>query len=146
MHDPAVVRPHRPWAVSFGVGQVFAGCILAGGVFTALIFLWLALLVPDDVFASFDPPVTVAEMTLYLGGLGGVLLLVVGPTLAFVVGWLLRRVANQSVHVIAFAVAGALVGIMVGSFFGPDLASALGATMGASAGLSRMIMSRWARA
>lgn len=145
MLDAQPVTPRVPWKVSFGVGQVFAGCVLAGAVFMALIFLWLSFVVPADVLASFDPPTTAARLTLYFGGVGGVLFLVVGPTVAFGVGWLLRRVENQSLHVLAFAGAGAVLGFVVGLPLGADLASALGPTIGASAALSRMIMSRWAR-
>ena len=145
MLDGKPVTPRTPWKVSFGIGQVFAGCVLAGVIFTALIFLWLSFVVPDDVITSFDPPTTVARLTLYFGAVGGVLFLVVGPEVALVLGWLLRRVENQSLHVLAFAGAGAVLGFVVGLPFGADLSSALGPTFGASAALSRMIMSRWAR-
>src|SRR5665648_1217466 len=68
MHDPAVVNPRQPWAVSFGVGQVFIGCLVACAIFMALIFIWLVALVPPEVLATTDPPTTVGQMTLALGG------------------------------------------------------------------------------
>jgi len=145
MHDPAVVNPRQPWAVSFGVGQVFIGCLVAGAIFMLLIFIWLVALVPPEVLATTDPPTTVGQLTLALGGGGALLFVLVGPTVALGLGWLLRATANQSVHVLVFAVTGALVGALVGWRFGPDLASALGSSMGAATGLTRMIMSRYAR-
>src|SRR5665648_1011145 len=94
--------------------------------------------------ASVIWPTVVGQMTLALGG-GALLFVLVGPTVAFGLGWLLRGTANQSVHVLVFAVTGALIGALVGSRFGPDFASALGSSMGASTGLTRMIMSRYGR-
>jgi hypothetical protein len=144
MLDAQPVTPREPWKVSFSLGQVFAGCVLTGAIFMALIFLWLSFVVPAEVIESFDPPTTAARLALSFGGVGGVLFLVVGPSVAFGVGWLLRRVENQSLHVLAFAGAGAVVGFVIGLPLGADLAGALGPTIGASAALSRMIMSRWA--
>jgi hypothetical protein len=145
--DPALrpppPEPRPPWAITFRPGKVFVGCILAGAIFMGLVFAWVLLLVPDEVLTEADPPTTAGRLAMALGGMGGVFFVVVGPTVAFLLGWLLRRSTIHSVHVLAFATTGALLGALVGAVFGPDMASALGATMGVSAGLSRAIMSRF---
>jgi hypothetical protein len=149
VNDPTLLQPPReprePWAVTFSPAMVFAGCILAGAVFMGLAFAWVYLLVPDDALAEMDPPTTAGQLAMMFGGMGGIFFLVVGPTVAFLLGWLLRRSTNQSTHVVAFATTGAVLGGLVGAAFGLDLASALGATIGVSTGLSRAIMSRFAK-
>lgn len=145
MHDPAVVRPREPWAVSFGVGAVFAGCLVSAVVFMALTFLMLSL-APEETVETADLGGTIPRLTLLIGGLAGVFFLVVGPTVAFGVGWLLRRVRNQSAHVLAFAAAGAVVGGLVGAAIaGAGGANILAAMVGTSAAVGRLALSRFAR-
>lgn len=144
MHDPDIVRPREPWAVGFSVGAVFAGCLIAGFVFMVLTYAMLST-VPADVLETAGVDTNVARLTLMVGGIAGVLFLIVGPTVAFGLGWLLRNQRNQSVHVLVFAIAGAAVGALSGFWGGPEMGSMVAAMTGTSAGVSRMIMSRWAR-
>lgn len=144
LHDPAVVSPREPWKVTFTVGQVFIGCLLSAVFFMGLIYLYLAFAVPDEVYAGIGSGANAAQLTLNFGGFAGVIFLILGPTFAFGLGRLLRKEADQSKHVLAFAGTGAAVGFGLGMFFGWDLAFVLGPTMGTAVGLSRMIMSRFA--
>lgn len=144
-HDPNVANPREPWKVSFGVGTVFLGCLLAGALFTAFVALWMWIVVPKEVLESVDPPLSVIELALFLGASATVMLMVVGPLFALLLGRVLRNVENHGLHVAVFAVAGALLGAGVGGLLGPDMMLILGPTMGAATGLARAIVSRFAR-
>ena len=74
----------------------------------------------------------------------GAFFLLLGPAVALLVGWMLRREGNQSVHVLAFTVTGAALGVLVGIPSGVEASMLLGPMIGASAGAARMIMSRFA--
>lgn len=144
-HDPNVTSPREPWKVSFGVATVFLGCLLTGALFTVLVGLWMWIVVPSEVLESTDPPLSVVELSLFLGVTATVLLMAVGPLLALLIGWSLRNVENHGLHVVAFAAVGALLGGAVGGLLGPDMMLILGPTLGAAAGTARAIVSRLAR-
>ena len=141
----ATRRPREEWAVAFGVGGVFAGCLVAGVVFMAASFAILSLAPLEEVGGD-RLPGTTGRLALLIGGFAAIGFLLVGPTVSFVVGWLLRRVRDQSLHVLAFALAGALVGAVVGAVAGgPEVANVLAAMVGASAAIGRLAVSPFAR-
>ena len=143
MEDPAVTRPREPWAVSFGPGAVLSGCLVTATVFMGLTFLILSV-APAEVVD--DLPGTAGRLSMLIGGLAGLAFLVVGPTIAFALGWLLRRVRNQSTHVVVFAVAGAVVGAVLGwSAGGPEVANILAGMVGVSAAAGRIAVAPFAR-
>ena len=142
MEDPAVTRPRQPWAISFGPGAVFAGCLITAVVFMALTFVILVL-APEEATADLG---STPRLAMLIGGLAALAFLVIGPTLAFAVGWLLRTVHNQSTHVLVFAVAGAVVGGLLGwSAGGPEVANILAGMVGVSAAVGRLAVSPYAR-
>ena len=137
--------PRREWAVSFGVMAVFAGCVVTATVFTALIFVALLAASAEELSAA-GIESSPGRLALLVGGFAALAILVVGPSVAFGVGWLLRSVRNQSLHVVAFALAGAVVGGLVGYWGGgPVMANVLAAMLGASAGIGRLALAPFAR-
>lgn len=143
--DPDVTEPRKEWAVTFGVGAVFAGCLVAAVVFMVLTFA-LLLTAPDGALPVDVPSGSTFRVALLIGGLVAIVLLVVGPSAAYAVGWMMRSVRNQSLHVIAFAVAGVVVGAVFGlRIGGPAAANLLAAMLGASAATGRAVLSPFAR-
>lgn len=145
MEDPRITRPREPWAVSFGVLGVLAGCLVTALVFMALVWGVLSAAPQGDLDAA-GIEASPTRLALLIGGFAAIVVLVVGPTLAFALGWLLRRVRTQAVHVIAFAALGAVLGA-VGGFVvgGPQFANVLGAMLGVSAAAGRAALAPFAR-
>ncbi|WP_182112622.1 MULTISPECIES: hypothetical protein [unclassified Actinotalea] len=145
MEDPRITRPKEPWAVSFGVLGVFAGCVVTALVFMGLVYTVLSAAPAGELDAA-GIEATPARLALLIGGFAALAILVVGPTLAFGIGWLLRRVRSQSLHVLAFGALGIVVGA-VGGFLvgGPSFANILAAMLGASAALGRAALAPFAR-
>ncbi|MBX9245141.1 hypothetical protein ICW40_10020 [Actinotalea ferrariae] len=145
MDDPRITRPREPWAVSFGLLAVVAGCLVAALVFMALVWTVLSA-APDAELAAAGIDATPGRLAFLMGGFAAIGFLVVGPTLAFAVGWLLRRVRNQSLHVLAFAALGAVVGAAGGFVIGgPQFANVLGAMVGVSVAAGRAALAPFAR-
>lgn len=143
--DPQVTRPRQEWAVSFGVGAVFAGCLVAAVVFMVLT-LALMLTAPEGALPIDVPDGSTFRVALLIGGLVAIVLLAVGPSAAYAVAWMLRNVRSQAVHVIAFAVAGVVVGAVLGlRIGGPGAANLLAAMLGVSAAGGRAAVTPFAR-
>lgn len=136
------VPGREPWAITFGVFQTYAACVVAAALFSAFLWLWLRWVVPDGVLESEG---SAARISLVFGTAATVLLVLLGPPVAWVVGNLLRRSASTAVHVIAFTFAGSVVGGLLGAVLGPDVAVTLAATLGAATGLTRLAFAPYGR-
>lgn len=145
MEDPEIVRSRPAWAVSFSVGTVFLGCLVAAAVFFGLLWVMVSGVPPEDLRAAgieWSPQ----QVAMSMGGFAALGFIAIGPTVAFGVGWLLRNVRSTQLHVIAFAVTGALVGAIAGFFVGgPAIANLLAAPVGVAAALGRLAVTPFAR-
>lgn len=131
----------RPvWTVRFSPWMTFWGCSLAG-VLTAVVFTLSLLTGPG--FDALNDPGSVLSGVILIFGLLFITFLVIGPTLAWGLGFALRTQTNQHIHVLAFAVLGLVVGTMLGGFFG--VSGILGPAAGVGTGLARWIMSPYAK-
>lgn len=146
MEDPRLLRePKEPWAVRFGVGAVLAGCLVAATVFMALVFVQVGG-IPADALEEAGLRYTPRQLSMMIGGFAAIGFLLLGPTIALGVGWLLRKVRTTSVHVLAFAVAGAVVGALVGYLVGGALlASLIAAPVGIASAVGRLAVSPYAK-
>lgn len=136
-------RDVPPWAISFSTPVTLAGCGLTAVLFAALLYLWLAFVVPDGVLASDDSP---GQITAVVGVMAGALLILLGPFAALGLGRLLRSSGSTAVHVIAFTLAGSVVGALAGAALGgPEVALTMLASLGLATGLSRLAVSPFAR-
>lgn len=127
----------EPWAIGFGTLATYVGCLLAAGLFAGLLWLWLRFVVPAETFTQAG---TRERIVVVFGVVAALLLVLLGPLVAWVVARALRRVRSTAVHVIAFTFTGSVVGGLLGSAFGPDVAASLVVTVGLAAGLARLLM------
>ena len=146
MEDPQVMRPPRePWVVRFSVGTVFVGCVVAATVFMGLVFVQVGG-IPEEALEEAGLRYTPRQLAMMIGGFAAIGFLLLGPTVALGVGWLLRKVRTTSVHVLAFAVAGAVVGAGAGLLLGgPSFASLLAAPVGIAAAAGRLAVNPYAK-
>jgi uncharacterized membrane protein YjgN (DUF898 family) len=93
--------------------------------------------VPAETFTQAG---TRERIVVVFGVVAALLLVLLGPLVAWVVARALRRVRSTAVHVIAFTFTGSVVGGLLGSAFGPDVAASLVVTVGLAAGLARLLM------
>jgi len=145
---PDATSPHgRPkrFAYTFSATAIFLGCVATAFVFMALVFF----LVATDPSAGLDllgSEESAARIALSTGGLALVVTLVVGPTLAFGVSYLLRREQQVSRHLIAFGAVGLLIGFGLGlAMGGPALAMTMAPMYGVSAAAGRVAIQPLAR-
>ena len=132
------IRP--TWTVRFTPWMTFLGSALAG-IITAVVF-FLTLITGPGLDALNEPQL-VFKGAVLLFGLIFLVFVILGPTLAWGLGFALRSITNQSIHVIAFAILGLIVGSMLGGFIG--MGGALAPAAGIGAGLARWIMSPFAK-
>lgn len=132
----------EPWAITFSTLRTYLGCALAAVLFTGLLWAWLELVVPDY---ALEPEDSLGRITIVFGTAAAILLLLVGPLLAWLVGIALRRSGSTAVHVIAFTFAGSVMGGLAGLRLGPDVAVTLIVTLGLAAGLARLLMAPFGR-
>lgn len=99
----------RPWtSEAERAAAILLGCVATAFVFTLLVFLLLG----TDPNAGLDllgTEESAGRVALSTGGIALVVVLVVGPTLAFGLSWLLGPQQQLSRHLIAFGAAGLLV-------------------------------------
>ena len=132
----------EPWAITFGVLQTYLGCAVAAVLFSALLWLWLRFVVPDD---ALELEGSEGRITVVFGTAATILLLLVGPLVAWLVGTALRRSTSTAVHVIAFTFVGSVLGGLIGAPLGPDVAVTFVATLGLAAGLARLLLAPFGR-
>lgn len=126
--DSGKVRPR--WEVSFSPWWVFVGCGIAGVICAVLVF-FTVLLGSEDA-APAEGSLLSSGIAL-LGLIVGVFI-IIGPALAWGLGFLLRSNPNDNVHILAFAALGLGVGFMLGNLVGAGALIAPAAGVGAGAG------------
>jgi len=126
------IRP--TWTVRFTPGMTLLGCAIAGAVTGAL--LTLPLLLAPGTIAVGDSTMSTGQLALMALGVTFGVFLILGPTLAWGLGFMLRHNTNQWVHVMAFGVLGLVVGFMLGNFIG------IGANIAPAAGIGAAV-GRW---
>jgi len=142
-HDDTPSTPRH--AYTFSASAILLGCVATAFVFTLLVFFLLS----SDPNAKLDvlgSEQSAARIALSTGGIALVATLVVGPTLAFGVSYLLRRETQVARHLLAFGALGLLVGFGLGLFLGgPAFAMTLAPVYGVSAAAARWAIQPWAR-
>lgn len=134
-------RQLRPtWKVKFTPWMTILGSGMAG-VLTAIVLFLQVITGPG--FDELNEAGLVFQGALLLFGAIFLIFLVVGPTLAWGLGFTLRNITNQSLHVLAFAVLGLVVGSLIGPLLG--LGSLLAPAAGIGTGLARWFMSPFAK-
>jgi hypothetical protein len=131
----------RPtWKVRFTPFMTFVGSAVAG-VLTALVLFLQVITGPglDELNSS----ASVFQGVLLLFGALFLIFLILGPTLAWGLGFTLRNVTNQSLHVLAFAALGLVVGSLLGPVLG--IGALLAPAAGIGTGLARWFMSPFAK-
>ena len=132
--DPETGKLRPTWTVRFSAWTVFLGCTIAAVVTSAVFFLTL---VTGPGLDALNDVSSVAKGGIFLLGLIFGVYLLIGPVLAWGLGFALRANTNQGVHVLAFAVLGLIVGFMIGNFIG------LGSVLAPAAGIGAAV-GRWA--
>ncbi|MCL3860906.1 hypothetical protein [Actinotalea sp. K2] len=137
--------PRSTWAVGFGLTAVLVGCLAASVTFLALTVAVLSG-APPGALAGTGADEGVLQLAIPIAALAGMGFMVVGPTLAWVLGWSLRRVRHQALHVLTFGVAGVVLGAIGGAVTGGlEIAALLGAMVGVAAATGRAVVAPFAR-
>lgn len=128
--DPETGKVRPQWEVSFSPWWVFVGCALAGVICAVIVFFTVL----GGSGGELPPGGRLVESGIALLGLIVAVFILVGPLLAWGLGFLLRSNTNDSVHILAFAVLGLAVGFMLGNLVGagPIIAPAAGVGAGAA--------------
>lgn len=129
--DPESGKVRPTWTVRFTPWWVFVGCSI-GGVVCALI-LFLTFVTGGDP-AELNTGANVVLGGVMLVGICFGAFILLGPVLAYGLGFLLRSNTNQGQHVAAFALLGLVVGFMLGNLIGLGSVIAPAAGIGAAAG------------
>jgi len=132
--DPETGKVRPTWSVRFSAWSIFLGCAIAAVVTAVVLFLTL---VTGPGLDELNDAGSVARGGIFLLGIIFGVFLLLGPVLAWGLGFVLRTNTNQGQHVLAFAVLGLFVGFMIGNFVGLGTVVAPAAGIGAAAG-------RWA--
>lgn len=146
-YDPKTGKLHPTWTIRFSPWITMLGSLI-GGLVCGLVLIFT--LVAGSGMGKLADAADVARGSILL--LGGCLVVfaILGPTLAWGLGFALRENTNHGVHVLAFGALGLFVGYSVGTFmasyvgiagFGSIAAPAAG--LGAAVG--RWSISRWAK-
>ena len=138
--DPDTGKLRPTWTVRFSAGSIFLGCTIAA-IVTAFVF-FLTLVTGPGLDALNDVS-SVFRGGVFILGLIFAVYLLIGPVLAYGLGFSLRTNPNQGVHVLAFAMLGLTVGFMIGNFIGLGSVLAPAAGIGSAAG--RWAISRQAK-
>ena len=145
MASPKSEKSEPRFAYTFRAGVILLGCVATAFVFTLLVFFLLA----SDPNAGLDllgSEESAARIALSTGGIALVVTLVVGPTAAFGVSYLLRKQTQVSRHLIAFGLLGLVIGFGLGLFLGgPAFAMTLAPIYGVSAANGRLVVQPFAR-
>lgn len=133
----------RPvWTVSFSPWWVFIGCGIAGIITAAMVFV--TFIVGSDS-EELNASGALAQGGMLLLGLTVAAYLVVGPTLAWGVGFAIRHIDNHWIHIITFGALGLIVGFMYGEILAPGLGNVVAPASGLGAALARWIINPQAR-
>jgi len=129
--DPATGKVRPTWTVRFSAWSIFLGCAIGAVVTSVVLFLTL---ITGPGFDELNDAGSVAKGGIFLLGLIFGVFLLVGPVLAWGLGFMLRTNSNQGLHVMAFAVLGLIVGYFIGNLVGLGTVVAPAAGIGAAAG------------
>lgn len=132
--DPDTGKVRPTWTVRFSAWSIFLGCAIGAVVTSVVLFLTL---VTGPGLDELNDAGSVAKGGIFLLGLIFGVFLLVGPVLAWGLGFMLRNNENQGFHVLAFAVLGLIVGYLLGNLIDLGSVVAPAAGIGAAAG-------RWA--
>lgn len=132
--DPKSGKLRPTWTVRFSAWSILLGCAIGAVVTSAVLFVTL---VTGPGLDSLNDAGSVAKGGIFLLGLIFGIYLLLGPVLAWGLGFTLRNNPNNGMHVLAFAVLGLIVGFMLGNLIGLGSIVAPAAGIGAAAG-------RWA--
>lgn len=131
--DPETGKVHPTWSVRFGAWSIFLGCAI-GGVVCAVV-LFLTFVTGGGQELNDSASVTMGGVMLV--GICFAAFVLLGPVLAWGLGFVMRNNTNHGQHVAAFAILGLVVGFMLGNLIG------LGAVIAPAAGIGAGI-GRWA--
>jgi hypothetical protein len=131
--DPETGKVRPTWTVRFSAWSIFLGCAIGAVVTSVILFLTFITGGADRL----NDTGSVARGGIFLLGIVFGVFLLIGPVLAWGLGYILRNNTNQGQHVLAFAVLGLFVGFMLGNLVGLGTVVAPAAGIGAAAG-------RWA--
>ncbi|MGC4175303.1 hypothetical protein [Demequina sp.] len=132
--DPETGKVRPVWTIRFSAWWIFVGCAIAAVVTTIVLLLTLVTGSADD---QLNDSGSVFQGAIFLLGIVFAVFVLVGPALAWGLGFMLRNNENQGMHVLAFALLGAVVGFLIGNFVGLGTVVAPAAGIGAAVG-------RWA--
>ena len=146
-YDPKTGKLRPTWKVRFTPWQALLGSVIAG-VVCGIVLVLTFVTGPD--FEDLAGPASVAQGSAIVVGASVVVFALLGPTLAWGLGFTMRNVENQYLHVMAFAALGAFVGFSLGNaaggwlgFGGLGMVLAPAAGMGAAVG--RWVLSPYSR-
>jgi hypothetical protein len=129
--DPETGKVRPTWTVRFSAWSIFLGCAIGAVVTSVVLFLTL---ITGPGLNELNDIGSVAKGGIFLLGLIFGVFLLVGPVLAWGLGFVLRNNTNQGMHVAAFAVLGLVVGFSLGNLVGLGSIVAPAAGIGAAAG------------
>lgn len=139
-------KPERRHAYTFSATAILLGCVATSFVFMVLVFLLLG----SDPNAGLDlmgSEESAARIALTTGGFALVAVLLVGPTTAFGISYVMRRESQFSRHLVAFGIAGLIIGFGIGlALGGPSLGMTMAPMFGVSTAAGRWAVQPLARA
>jgi hypothetical protein len=146
-YDPETGELRPVWTIRFTPWTVLFGSLIGGAVTGAVMDLTL---IPGDSAPEAISDMSVARAAILVLGASVLLFLFLGPALGWGLGFALRNVQNQSLHVLAFAGLGLFVGYSVGEYLGrlgevAGLGSVIAPAVGIGAAVGRWSISRFAK-
>ncbi|MBN2176317.1 MAG: hypothetical protein JW722_01510 [Demequinaceae bacterium] len=146
-YDPKTGRLRPTWSIRFSPWTVLLGSFIGGAVTGGIIDLTL---IPGENAPEAVTSRTIAQAAILVLGMAILLFLLLGPILGWGLGFALRNVPNQSMHVLAFAGLGLFVGFSVGEYLGrlggvAGLGSVVAPAVGIGAAIGRWSISRFAK-
>src|SRR5690606_15572554 len=112
-YDPKTGKVRPTWTVRFSPWMTLAGSALGGAVCGLVV---IATLLTGSGASDLAGPVSVFQGAVLIFGATTLGFLLLGPTLAWGLGFMLRNVANHYLHVIAFGALGVFVSYSIGVF------------------------------
>lgn len=138
--DPSSGKVRPTWTVRFTPWWVFVGCAIGGIVCAIVLFVTF---VAGGGSENLNNGANVVFGGVMLLGICFAAFILLGPMLAYGLGFLLRSNTNHGQHVAAFAILGLVVGFMLGNLIG--LGSVIAPAAGIGAAVGRMAISGQAK-
>lgn len=138
--DPETGKLRPVWTIRFSPWTVFVGSLVGGAVAGGIIDI---MLIPGEAGPDVVSSRTVGQAAVLVLGISVLVFLLLGPALGWGLGFALRNVQNQGIHVLAFAALGLFVGFSVGEYLGQlGGVNGLGAQVAPAVGVGAAI-GRW---